>query len=265
MPIQQRTSHIWTWVIAGCMVVLALISLATKGAPFEWMRTLGKSSVSLSMGPIISLFPSFRSSHSTDVQSLFQCQEEERRLREQISDLLQLKAENEALRQIVEFRKEKEIPHIIATLVSRHEKEGVNAVTIDRGSRDGIESGQAVVDATGALIGTIIETSISTATVLDIKDGGSLISATFATHDIPLGIAKGKKGASIAMELIPKEVLVKKDDIVITAGSEDHIPYGLFIGRIDRLEPRENDLFQRALVFSSGSLDNERFVLVLLE
>ena len=248
-----------------CIVIIGGGALFTKGAPFEWVRSWARSSISLAGGPVVSLLPPMGQADITEVIGIAQCNQEVKRLRTEMSSLIQLKAENEILRQVLDFKKKSDIPHVIATIVSRHDKEGVSAVTIDRGSRDGIEQGQAVVDSRGILIGVVIETGHSTATVLDIKDGGSVVSATLAEHDTPLGLLKGKKGVVLSLELIPKEVIVKKDDSVITAGVEKHIPYGIFIGRIDRKDPNENELFQRTLVLPSGALDAERFVLVLIQ
>ncbi len=265
MSFHGSGSRTWIWASILCIVIVGGGILFTKGAPFKWVRSWVRSTLSLAGGPTVSLLPPVRQADTTEVNDIAQCHQEIKRLRTEMSSLIQLKAENETLRQVLDFQKKSDFPHVIATIVSRHDKEGISAVTIDRGNRDGIEQGQAVVDSRGILIGTVIETGFSSATVLDIKDGGSIVSATLAEHDTPLGLLKGKKGSVLSLELIPKEVSVKKDDSVITGGVEKHIPYGIFIGRIDRKEPDENELFQRALVLPSGALDAERFVLVLIQ
>lgn len=264
MAFLHNSSRIWIWASILCIVIVGVTALFTQGAPFVWLRSWARASFSLATGPLISVFPSFRGGDSENVMTIDQCTAENKRFAIEVSSLIQLKAENETLRQVLDFRKQSSQRHVLATIVSRHDKEGVSAVTIDRGRSDGIEEGHAVVDARGVLIGVIIEVSTSTATVLDIKDGGSVISATLAEYDTPLGIVKGKKGATLSFELIPKESSIKKDDSVITAGVETHIPYGILIGRIERNEPDVNGLFKKALVSPEGSLDAERFVMVFI-
>jgi len=65
------------------------------------------------------------------------------------------------------------------------------------------------------------------------------------------------------MKLIPPEVELKKNDLIITAGLEDNLPAGIVIGRVETVEKPVNTFFQEAIILPLQSFDQINFVKVI--
>ena len=108
-------------------------------------------------------------------------------------------------------------------------------VTIAAGSSSGIHTGTPVVSADG-LIGRVTNTSSHTAVVTLLTDADSAVPARDVTHGVT-GLIRHGQGSSLILDLVPKELKVAKDDIVVTQGTVDRrypdlYPYGIPIGRV---------------------------------
>jgi rod shape-determining protein MreC len=108
-------------------------------------------------------------------------------------------------------------------------------VTIAAGSSSGIHVGTPVVTADG-LIGHVTNVSRGTAQVTLLTDANSAVPARDVTHHV-LGLIRQGQGSSLILDLVSKQLPVKKGDIVVTQGTVDrHLPdlypYGIPIGRV---------------------------------
>ena len=97
-----------------------------------------------------------------------------------------------------------------------------------------------------------------------IYDSYSRMAALIQNESQSKGIVMGEHGLSLKMELIPKNELIKENDIVVTSGLEQNIPQGLVIGKISRFLNEPNDFFQTAWLQSPIKVDNLIFVSVLI-
>ena len=176
-----------------------------------------------------------------------------------------LETENKVLRELLNVKQRLNRSLLVANVVARHPLEGISAVTIDRGSFDGIQVGQAVIVSNGILVGIITKVFERSAIATSITDPSSLVSGTLASLSKPIGAVRGEHSTSLEMDLIPRDVKIQQNDIVITAGLEERIPFGFVLGRIDRVESSDNDLFQKAVVRPDASLLLEYLVMVVQE
>ncbi|MBT7008354.1 MAG: rod shape-determining protein MreC [Candidatus Jacksonbacteria bacterium] len=192
------------------------------------------------------------------------CLVDGKKLRAENARLVQLKAENEALREILNFQQATSRDIVISHIVARHDKQGVRAATIDKGSNQGVKIGYPVIASSGALIGSVVEVTPASSVVLALQDPNSSVSVTLSSYQKPLGILKGRQGTTLAMELIPNDTVLRKDELIITGGAEEFIPYGLLVGKIDHLEDSSDELFQKAVILSEDLLDEQRVVSVVV-
>ena len=139
---------------------------------------------------------------------------------------------------------------VLASVIGYSPDPGVQSVTIDRGTSDGLLVGMAVVSDAGVVVGKVVNVGASTSSVILLSDSQSSILARINSTAHSPGVVKGDQGVSLRMELIPKNDTVAVGDTVVTSGSEDRIPPDLPIGTIQDVATRPGDVFQNAKVQS---------------
>ena len=119
-------------------------------------------------------------------------------------------------------------------------------VTIDAGTSSGIRQDMTVVNSDG-LVGRVVRATRSTATVLLIVDTDSVVGGRLGTN-LEIGFLRGRGSADntgrLALDLVDNSVQPSKDDVVVTWGSKDGVPYvaGIPIGRVESVvsSPRQS-------------------------
>lgn len=163
------------------------------------------------------------------------------------TQLLALKSENEQLRQILNFNKDSEHDYVMSKIVGKDINRS-NTFIINKGKNDGIALDYPVIAGHGVIIGKIIEVRNNISVVLLLTDNLSQLGITKQDLNKSIGLAQGEFGLSIKAELIPQDIELNEDDIIISSGLEKIVPRGLIIGRISRITSTENDLFKSAII-----------------
>ncbi|MDD5341499.1 MAG: rod shape-determining protein MreC [Patescibacteria group bacterium] len=163
------------------------------------------------------------------------------------SQLKDLQRENEQLRQVLGFVKDKDFDYVVAKVIGR-DLARTNTLIINRGRVDGLRLGLPVVVNNGVIIGKIFDLKENTATILLLTDQLSQLSAGKESLNKPMGLANGEFGLSIKLELIPQDTDLQAGDVIITSGQENDIPRGLVIGQVNRIISYENELFKSATI-----------------
>jgi rod shape-determining protein MreC len=108
-------------------------------------------------------------------------------------------------------------------------------VTIAAGSNSGIHVNTPIVTADG-LIGRATNVLPSTSSVTLLTDPDSNVAARDVTKGVA-GVIRHGQGSTLILDLVPKALKVKKNDLVVTQGTVDKrypdlYPYGIPIGRV---------------------------------
>ena len=119
-------------------------------------------------------------------------------------------------------------------------------VTIDAGTSSGVRKDMTVLDNDG-LVGRVVSATHSTATVLLIVDTGSVVGGRLGTN-LEIGFLRGRGSVDdngrLALDLVDNSVQPSKDDVVVTWGSKNGVPYvaGIPIGRVESVvaSPRQS-------------------------
>ncbi|TEX50367.1 MAG: hypothetical protein B7C55_10990 [Actinomycetales bacterium mxb001] len=122
-------------------------------------------------------------------------------------------------------------------------------VTVDAGSRDGVEPDMSVISGKG-LVGRVISVSPSTATVLLLVDATSTVGGRLAgTSQIGIVSGTGRQDA-LQMQLLDPLAVVDVGETIVTFGSEGDRPYapGIPIGTVKELRGTEGQLTRSAIV-----------------
>lgn len=133
-------------------------------------------------------------------------------------------------------------------------------LVLDAGSRDGVLLGQAVIDA-GGLLGQIIETTPSHATVLLLTDPDHAVPVVVARNGVRL-IVYGR-GDHLELSDVPMNTDVKVGDVIVTSGLGGRFPAGFPVGTVTALKPDDSRAFLIGELKPAARLDRGRDVLLL--
>lgn len=194
--------------------------------------------------------------------------EEVVKLTEENVDLRIVKQENEILREHLNFLTENNYKYLISNVVSRGEITDISdkseTVIIDKGSRDGLVPGLAVVSGKGVIVGKIAEVKESISLVYLTNNSKCKITATVLGQEGTEGVTEGELGLTIRMNFIPQSKVITLGDVVVTSGLEQYIPRGLIIGQVIEVVKDNNELWQNAVIESMSSSEDLVTVSVIL-
>ncbi|MFA6551047.1 MAG: rod shape-determining protein MreC [Patescibacteria group bacterium] len=196
---------------------------------------------------------------------------ENQRLKEEVEKLFSenvslkvLADENKILRAQLDFYSRYQYQKVTANIISRAESAGDNQViTLDRGSADGIKTGQAIVAGEGAIVGKIflVQDKISYGCL--ITNAQCELAAAVVSREGTDGLAKGELGLTVRFNFIPQTADIAAGEIAVTSGMEPAIPRGLIIGKITEVIKEADDLFQSADITPAANLNDLTIVSVI--
>lgn len=180
----------------------------------------------------------------------------------EISNLKELRIENESLKKQLGFTEASNLDTVAGRIIAKEPSGFLRMVVINRGSKDGVKKDLAVI-ADGFLIGKVYEVNSKTSKVILLTDSNFQINA-MVQESQALGLVKGQIGSGAVMENITKEKPVKIGDSVVTSNLENNIPEGLPIGKIQEVNAENDGLFFKASLNPFSNIDDARYVVVIL-
>lgn len=191
-----------------------------------------------------------------------------------IYDMQELKKENEELRDTLEKTESiTDYNPIQATVTSRSPERWIEQITINKGTKDGVETNMAVITADG-MIGKILTASHFTSTIqlLTGFDEFNRISASI-NQDKEDGKDKeifgliekyDEKTHSLSFRIIEEsDQNVEKGDLVVSSGMGGVFPTGLPIGTVKEVVPDQYGLTSTALVKPAADMYSVNHVIVV--
>ncbi|MFA6394063.1 MAG: rod shape-determining protein MreC [Patescibacteria group bacterium] len=176
-----------------------------------------------------------------------------------------LEDENETLRKYLNFFEETKYQSVMASVVSRFapaETEG--EVMINKGEKEGVAPGLAVIDSQGIIVGKVAAAKEHVSLVNLTTDSRCRLAAAVENSDKTIGVTGGELGLTIKMEYVPQTENLQTGNIVVTSGLEKGIPKGLVIGKISEVRRESNELWQTAVIEPVVNLNELTIVSVLL-
>jgi len=172
--------------------------------------------------------------------------------------------DSEELQKQLAFITETGYQTVSSKVIGRSSDEYLQILLINKGAKDGVRKGFSVITGNGILVGKIYESLGTISKVLLLEDRHSMISALVQNESKSPGIVSGEFGISLKMELIPESDTLNKGELVTTSGSEENIPPDLIIGSISKIERKEGELFQNAVITPSVKYEDLSVLSVIL-
>tara|TARA_A100001011_G_scaffold396951_1_gene496482 strand:+ start:2541 stop:3782 length:1242 start_codon:yes stop_codon:yes gene_type:complete len=148
-----------------------------------------------------------------------------------------LEFENQKLRQqLDDYLISTEI--VFSKIIIDNKSPFLRSLVINKGSRDGIKSGMAVLDQQ-YLVGKVIEVNFGTSRVLLLSDINSNIPITISPGNL-LAIASGTGKDQAKVNFLKKTHFdkISNDSLVYSSGTGGLIKSGVPIGRINNFDPK---------------------------
>lgn len=193
-------------------------------------------------------------------------QDLERQLQNISVDHVQLRAleeENGILRKTLKYVQEKEYDAVMAHIISRSVVPSVSTFMIDRGAKDGLEAGMAVVVEDGLYVGKIYSIRERTAIVMLTPDPRSRVAISHPGEHRLIGLVEGRGNGVAEATLVPQREEMEVDDILVTSGTEEKVPADLVVGIVNRVFGEATDPFKGAAIQPMVSPESLNVVAVL--
>jgi rod shape-determining protein MreC len=184
-------------------------------------------------------------------------------LRQRLSEDAEMRRENEELRAQFNLPDSAKRTLLPANVVSYQPDNVRQYMTINRGSKDGLRDGLAVISG-GSLVGKLSDVTRTSAKVFLVTDPSFKVSAIDQdSTNRAAGTVTGHLGSGLIMDKIAQTDGVKQGDTVITSGLGGELPKGILIGQVQGVYQQDNAVFQSAQLISDVKFNRLEMVFVV--
>lgn len=198
---------------------------------------------------------------TADSQTLSDLKAENDDLKAQVVRLTEYEDEANTLTDLLQLRNQYNLDSTAARVIARSTDSWSSAITIDKGTTSGIQTGMPVMTSTG-VVGQVSECGPTTATVRLITDESSGVSAKVQSSGAQ-GQLQGSADGTLHLNLIRTEQQVSTGDSVVTSGLGGVYPKGLPVGTVSNVTKSSGSLYYDITVEPLASVGSLEEVLVV--
>lgn len=254
------------------MIAYSIFSQSQMPKPILWVND-----VTAVVGRFVSTPTNAMMRFTDSINDLMNTYEENQELKQQISSLEELEAqnkilqsENEELSELLSLQPSLTGKSVIASsVISRSPDTWVDSIVIDIGSNSGVTEGMSVMSDSG-LIGHVQEVSATSSKVQLLITENNQMTNVAVSVQLDDGIVSGiltdydEANQELVLEQVPSDAEVKKGDTVTTSGLGGVSPEGLIIGEVTSTKPDNFGLSQSVRVKPAADFKDVRSVLVVM-
>ncbi len=182
-------------------------------------------------------------------------------LKFRLQKLEALEAENDRLRQLLESSTKVKERVVIAELLSVDMAPFSRRVILNKGSLDGVQVGQAILDADG-ILGQIITVTPLTSTAMLITDPSHAVPVAVNRNGLrAIAVGSGKPN-HLELSHIPNNADIKEGDLLVTSGLGGRFPSGYPVAVINEIRRSPDRPFAVIHAEPIGNLESSREVLI---
>jgi len=176
--------------------------------------------------------------------------------------LADLEAENRRLRDLLDSSAKVGERVLVAELLSVDMDPYSRRILLNKGSRDGVEPGQSLIDSNGVM-GQVVHVAPYSSNALLITDPGHALPVQ--NHRNGLRSVAVGTGPLNQLELahLPNNADVRIGDVLVTSGLGGRFPAGYPVGRVVSVERNRGRPFATVMVQPSARLERNREVLLV--
>lgn len=188
--------------------------------------------------------------------------ENELLLRARLQKIEALETENRHLRELLSSSAKLEERVLVVEIISAAQDPYRQQIILNKGARDGVYKGQALVDAQG-VIGQVIRVNPATSIALLLTD---------PNHSVPVEInrtglqtfALGRgDGQNLVLPYLPGNADVQVGDLLVSSALGGRFPAGYAVGRVSEIRHEPGEHFMEALAQPAAKLNQGRQALLV--
>jgi rod shape-determining protein MreC len=178
-----------------------------------------------------------------------------------------LELENEHLRAALQFEKNQIDELISAEIIAVNPSNWSYTFVINKGAKDGIKKGLAVVSPEGVVgrTGEVRNGSAEVILVSDPREGNYFGGTVKRTNNMVIVRGGGdiRGGCTINPAIDSYFYDLKKDDLIVTSDASEKFPSGMSIGKVVAVNKGSNKMAYQALIKPTVKLSKLQFVYVV--
>jgi rod shape-determining protein MreC len=176
--------------------------------------------------------------------------------------LATLTEENRRLRALIEGAAGQEFEFQFAELVRVDLDPFSHKVMVDRGSSDGVEIGQAVIDGAGVM-GQVEDVHPHFSTIRLISDPNHALPVQINRTGLrTIAFGAGVTGA-LKLSSVPRQADIREGDLIVTSGLGDRFPGGYPVATVTAIDREGGSTFVAVEATPLAALDRGREVLLI--
>lgn len=183
-------------------------------------------------------------------------------LRSQLQRLNAIETENRDLKALLHSSKQIKGKALVAGLLAVATEPFINQVILDKGTKENVYEGQAVLDENG-LMGQVVQTGKSTSRVLLITDPHSGIAVRNVRNGLRAITMGDSYSGKLRLMYVPKTADIKVGDLFMTSGLGDHFPEGHPVGKVLSFTKDPAKQFATIFLQPIANLNSSRQVLLV--
>src|SRR5512139_1380313 len=258
-----------TWlvlVLAAIAVVLLLLHEGGQLQPIENVVQAVLSPIERAasgvFGGVGNLFGAVRDLNELRERNA-ELEEQNQNLITEIAQLRGLQGENTTLRQLLNFTQQNPTyQYQTAAVIGRDPSLYLRYITINAGSREGLQPGMPVATAGSTLIGRVSEVGLRSSKVQLLNDLSSAVNVRLQTSNVT-GLAIGQQNGSLLVQYLPLDAKIADNDIALTSGLGGNLPRNLVVGQITGVQKKDFDVSQSAQLHPAADYERLDVVLVI--
>lgn len=173
-----------------------------------------------------------------------------------------LASENNELRQLMNSSEVLDDRVIVGEVVAVSPDPFSHEIVINKGSRDGVEVGQAILDANG-LMGQIEQTSSFTSRVLLVSDSSHAVPVEVVRNGLRAVLLGNGDTSSLELVHVPDTADIREGDLLVSSGLGGRFPKGYPVAEVASITKEQGEPFVKIEATPLAELNKSRLILVV--
>ena len=183
-------------------------------------------------------------------------------LKAKLMSLAQLQVENSTLRKMLQLAQRETMSGVLAEIRYRGYDPFSDKLTVDRGEKEGVKAGQAVLDAAG-LLGQVTRVQPSSSEIRLIVDKDFPVPVMVLRNELRAVIYGGVVPNTMEVRFLPFNSDIKAGDQLVTSGLDSIYPTGIPVATVESVETSSDSMFARILCKPFAKPQEERYVFIV--
>lgn len=150
------------------------------------------------------------------------------------------------LERLLNYEQTVQTEYTAAQILSRSQAN--DRILVDKGSRDGIELGSAIVVEDGHLLAVVTEVREQTSVAEYTMSKNIIVSGSVSGRGRTSGLITGDEGFFLTMDLIPKTDSIQSGELIVTSGLDYGVRAGLILGIVEQVIEEDSSAFKSAKI-----------------